>query len=292
MATDTSKITGAADELSAGLAKGGTAAKTLGAEIATAIKSLDSRVAALESGSVTPPDPGDTGGLVTEFTNQPNTKLKIDGRPHYVWGAGRDYGIRNPDPYSLRFEVHQGDKQDWDGGGYCERSQIDAAASPYCPVGGIATVGCSFMFEPGSPNGAPWFVIHEMHNDDPAMPWPNKATSPPVVLELNSSDRLCMVIRHCPSNKDPSNAAGNLTLLRPWTASAAMQRGKWYKWKWEVKNSNDGSGYCKMWIDDQQVANYTGPCGYGYRTYHQCGIYRESRPEIIAATFKNIVAKY
>jgi hypothetical protein len=57
MATDTSKITGAADELSAGLAKGGTAAKTLGAEIANAIKSLDGRVAALESGGVTPPNP-------------------------------------------------------------------------------------------------------------------------------------------------------------------------------------------------------------------------------------------
>ena len=56
MTTDTSKITGAADELSAGLAKGGTAAKTLGAEIANAIKALDTRVTALETDvPVTPP---------------------------------------------------------------------------------------------------------------------------------------------------------------------------------------------------------------------------------------------
>ena len=62
MATDTSKITGAADELSAGLAKGGSAARTLGAEIANAIKSLDARVTAIEGGGETqPPIPPSTG---------------------------------------------------------------------------------------------------------------------------------------------------------------------------------------------------------------------------------------
>ena len=53
MALDTTKITGAADELSAGLAKGGTAAKTLGAEIANAIKALNDRVSTLEAGGGT-----------------------------------------------------------------------------------------------------------------------------------------------------------------------------------------------------------------------------------------------
>ena len=56
MTTDTSKITGAADELSSGLSKGGSAAKTLGQEIANAIAALDGRVSALEAGgSVEPP---------------------------------------------------------------------------------------------------------------------------------------------------------------------------------------------------------------------------------------------
>ena len=55
MTTDTSKITGAADELSAGLDKGGTAAKTFGAEIANAIAALDGRVTALENDVTEPP---------------------------------------------------------------------------------------------------------------------------------------------------------------------------------------------------------------------------------------------
>ena len=55
MATDTTKITGAADDLSDKLTKGGSAAKTFGAEIANAIKSLDGRVAALEAGGTTQP---------------------------------------------------------------------------------------------------------------------------------------------------------------------------------------------------------------------------------------------
>jgi Polysaccharide lyase/Bacterial Ig-like domain len=73
MATDTSKITTAADELSSGLTKGGSAAKTLGQEIANAIASLDSRVTALEEGGGTepiPPEPpsGDTPTIVSART--------------------------------------------------------------------------------------------------------------------------------------------------------------------------------------------------------------------------------
>ena len=62
MTTDTSKITTAADELSSGLTKGGSAAKTLGQEIANAIKALDGRLTALESDVTEPPiePPGGT----------------------------------------------------------------------------------------------------------------------------------------------------------------------------------------------------------------------------------------
>src|SRR4029077_2544606 len=93
MATDTSKITGAADELSAGLAKGGTAAKALGAEIANAIKSLDTRVTALESAEPVPvpPHPGPDPGPVTVTRNvfqQPFGEKSIWNTPLGVGTGG------------------------------------------------------------------------------------------------------------------------------------------------------------------------------------------------------------
>jgi hypothetical protein len=91
MATDTSKITSAADELSAGLAKGGTAAKTLGVEIAAAIKSLDGRVAALEAGgsNPVPPDPQPPSTAMADTVKQ-NTKGQSEAFPT---GVPHDWGF-------------------------------------------------------------------------------------------------------------------------------------------------------------------------------------------------------
>jgi hypothetical protein len=142
MATDTSKITGAADELSAGLAKGGTAAKTLGAEIANAIKLLDTRVTALESAEPVPvpPDPGPEPGPVTITRNvflQPfgeksiwNTPLGVGTGGLEVAGPGRSGGS------IYKYKGNDGPIYEWAGGKTVMYTALDenlivfGAASP------------------------------------------------------------------------------------------------------------------------------------------------------------------
>lgn len=91
MATDTTKITGAADDLSDKLTKGGSAAKTLGSEIANAIKSIDDRVTKLEAGGTAPPI---TGTTKLEDAVKQNTMGQSEGAPHGVptswdWYTGK-----------------------------------------------------------------------------------------------------------------------------------------------------------------------------------------------------------
>ena len=88
MATDTSKITTAADDLSDKMGKGGAAAKTLGAEIVNAIKSLDDEIAALGQG----------GGASSGIEEAPKDG-KTYGRMNASWvDMGSDVTPPNPEP--------------------------------------------------------------------------------------------------------------------------------------------------------------------------------------------------
>jgi hypothetical protein len=301
MATDTTKITGAADDLSDKLTKGGSAAKTLGAEIANAIKSLDDRVSAIEAGATQPPieppiEPpptsGASGGVITEFTQSPGQNFKIDGRAYCVDTAGKSHSMTSPDNKTLRFEVRSGENWAAHDSSSVNRSEADGAPS-IIPYGGIIKLAYKLRIEPGGANTTSWCVIGQFHNDDKGraaelglsqIQW----TSPPFAMELYG-EKFSIMLRHCPTDKNPENGAGNLTLVRAWTASTPVERGRTYDVKWEIKPVNDSSGYLYLRLDNVEVCAYHGPVGYGpWGVYWEFGIYREQNSTPLAATYQNV----
>ena len=284
MATDTSKITTAANDLGDGLAKGGAAAKTLGQEIVNAIKSLDSRVSALEAGGGSnpiPPDPippdtgGPTGGLITNFTNQANKDFLIDNKPVGVHGAGAPWGLKQLDDTTLRYEVRPGDKA-WYDGGTVERSMTSMYVKKNDNE--VVKVAYRLMVEAGPVQNAQWMTLGEMHNDDSQLSY---ATSPYVAVELQGGDRFAMVYRYS------APGSSNIKTATPWKQAANFERGRWYIFELEFKG-NQTAGYLKLKLDGEQVVDYKGPLGYGCRGYWMHGPYREAGSnQTFAAQVKN-----
>ena len=104
------------------------------------------------------------------------------------------------------------------------------------------------------------------------MPW-GVYTSPPIGVEF-VGDKLQFNVLWCPTNQNPSNSAGNLKKVLIRETPQKLTRNAWHTVKIEAKNQNDNSGYYKAWIDGTQVANYSGPVGFGYKVYWECGPYR------------------
>jgi hypothetical protein len=65
----------------------------------------------------------------------------------------------------------------------------------------------------------------------------------------------------------------------------AIQRGHAYDMTVSARFSNDNSGFLKVWRDDVQIVDYSGPIGYGYDVYWKMGIYRAEATETLAADY-------
>jgi hypothetical protein len=227
-----------------------------------------------------PPPSEATGGEITNFTSAPKSHFLIGGHDFGVHTAGRNYSLTNPDRYTLRFEVHQGDHAWYDGSGV-DRAQVEM--SERVPSGTPVNIAYQFLLEAGSPNAAEWLVTSELHNDDEAA---NAATSPPVAIEL-SGDALRVIVRHCPKGQDPSNAAGNVTHLELWTGSP-LARGQFHDIAVKALATGQNSDYLQVSLNGAQVVDYHGPVGYGWPIYFEQGLYRETQPANQAAQFSHL----
>jgi hypothetical protein len=284
MATDTSKITGAADDLSDKLTKGGSAAKTLGAEIANAIKSLDDRVSAIEAGGGTQPPiepPSEsTGGLIADFTGLNERQWKLDGVPVSNQNANtsgnKSWCLQQKDDYTLRFENRQGD--DWDSpyaGTGCNRNEVGVGdGEVYCFADGVEGNGSfTLTVEPGPANKASWCTIVQVHaiSDTPPCPFA-------MGLQQNT-DKLSVVLQ------DP--VGGNNYI---YDTPQGLVRGQAYKIRFQFKMGPSGGGYARVWIDDAQVVNFSGKIGASGNTkyWYKFGIYRGATSETLSMVFKNV----
>lgn len=242
-------------------------------------------------------------GLVTNFTTTPGHYLNVDGDKCEVETAGKTYSLTNPDPYTLRFEVHQGDN--WAGGGdgsYCDRTEIQndtksvsTSWGAKVPAGTPITLDYQFMVEANS-NGSfvntqnhsnGWFVVGQMHNDDIAS---GVGTSPPFAVQMDGN-HLQIVARYVLPGGNPSNSSSALKMLTLWTDPNPIQVGVYNAIGVQANFSNGTGGYLKVSINGTQVVNYQGPLGYGQGTYWEYGIYRSTAPEIAAANYRNMSLK-
>jgi len=227
---------------------------------------------------------------ITSFSATPNNVFDIGGHPYRVETAGQSYSLTAPDAQTLRFEIRPGDHA-WFDSGSVDRAEVDGSAGGYIPSGTPVNIRYQFMVEPNGPNGsftntARWFVTAEMHNADTIS---GVSTSPPFAIQL-AGNHLQVVARYCPTGLDPSNRAGNLTMLTLWTDPNPIQAGQYNKIQIQANVSNTSIGYLDVWVNGTQVVNYHGPLGYGSPTYWEEGLYRNAGPsQTVAASFRDLI---
>jgi Polysaccharide lyase len=225
-----------------------------------------------------------TPGTITSFTTTPKSSLDIGGTGFTVETAGKSYSLTEADSQTLQFEIQPGDQAWFDGGSAVDRSEIQdhTMIATNTPV----NINYQFMVQPGATNTASWFVVAEMHNDDPAA-GANVHTSPPFAIQLDG-EKLQVVARYAPTGEDPSNAAGNVKMLTLWTDSTPIVRGQYYNIQIQSNVSNTSAGYLEVSINGVEVVNYHGPLGYGTPTYWEEGLYRSTASQTVTADYRDL----
>lgn len=267
MTVDTSKITQAANDLGDGLAKGGAAAKTLGGEIVKTFNALDSnmsaleaRVAALEAGSVTPPDPPPDGGGGT-----PPAHDYEDLSHYYKFPTGTvTFSDNNT---TVKCSVARGDHSTWDS--TCDFAGL---SGPNFATGSDIHLDYYFKVDAGDPMTGRWIILGEIHNDDGAL---GRATSPPFSIHCDK-DVLSIV---CIAG---GTSMSNDQWMWPWTDNKKLERGVEHHMQVDAKFTK--TGYLRVTRDGETVVNYTGNLGYGAPTYWMPDIYRSNTNPTVSET--------
>lgn len=275
MATDTSKITGAADDLSDKLTKGGGAAKVLGAEIANAFAAQDARIAALEAGGgggVVPPEPPATGGKITNFSAASSSSFQIDGENVQPQNANKSWSINQVDDYTLRFEVRSGDKWEHDDSSM-NRSEIEFQEQ--YDEGVTMSYSDIITVKAGPPNTSGSNLLVQCHattNVNPTYCPFSIGITPP---EPRENIRIVL--------QEP-NQGWNQVWIMPLVRDKAM------KFDCKVKMGAAGNGKVEVWLDGNQIVDFNGKVGATNSKYYwKCGLYRGQVPETMTAEHKNII---
>ena len=276
MATDTSKITTAANDLGDGLTKGGGAAKTLGSEIANAIKSLDSRVAALEAGggsNPNPPDPGpgpSTDGKIEGFKPASSANYTVGGVSVSNQNANKSWSVTKPDDYTLRFEQRAGDL--WTEGDSTNRSEI--SWGPHWNAGETYKAKFKITLHAGQFT-TDWMTLDQVHD--------TLGIAAPYVIELQN-EKFTILARYIKSGQSSH------TTETVWQGST-VQREKEYAFEVQFKFNPGGGGFLKAWMDGQQIVNYSGQFGFNCsQYYYKNGIYRSKNnfTGTVAVSYRNM----
>jgi hypothetical protein len=273
MATDTSKITGAADDLSDKLTKGGSAAKTLGAEIANAIKSLDSRVSAIEAGGGTQPPvepPGQQVGLITGFVNGSHAeRFKVDDIDVQAENSNKAWNLEKIDDTTLQFETRSGDR--WNNEN-AERTELQY--QPRYNDGQQITVTEKITIMPGANVTASWVTLNQLHAVTNVAP-----TYCPFSFALDPNGDKLQVILQSPQG-------GNNYI---WTAPQSVVRGQEYDLKMVMTMGSTGNGQVDVWLDGAQIVNFRGAVGATNSQYYwKIGLYRGLAAETTIVRHRNV----
>lgn len=241
--------------------------------------------------TTTPPEPpvesgGPTGGLITTFSAKSNTDTIIDGIRYRAWNNNQAHCLQKVDDYTLRFEMRPGDRStDTGDSSSVNRDGSDGYQKRY-PDNKVIKFAYRIMIEPGAPQNVPWFVLGQYTTDE------NNATggnSPIFATEL-TGEKFSAVLRYCRPGGNPSNNSPDLHEKTVWKQSNNLVRGQWYVFEIECK-TNQTAGYLKIKMDGVEVANYSGPIGFGNNgNYWAFGLYRAADPSVtIIAHYKNMM---
>jgi hypothetical protein len=270
MTTDTSKITQAANDLSSGLAKGGTAAKALGVEIVNVFDAQDASIAALEV-------------RITALENAPPTEPPIeppveeipppdhpyeDLTTYYKFPTGT---VTFPDNNTVRCQVDRGDHATWDAS--CDFAGL---SGPTFATGSNVHLDYYFKVEAGADMTGNWVILGEVHNDDGAL---GRATSPPLSIHCDKDHLGVVAIAG-------GSSMSNDQWMWPYNDPNKIERDRDYHMHVDVKFTKDG--YLKVTRDGEVLVDYRGNIGYGAPTYWMPDIYRSASSETTAVVFSRM----
>lgn len=231
-------------------------------------------VTATDPDDGTAPPSGGPTGLITNFAAANRSTIKLDGVNSTVQNGNYAWSIKNPDPYTLRFEVRSGDHwPDYGGEGTNERSEISILKN--YPAQTQINIDYLFTVEPGPAETSSWMLINQMHDTSEG--------SPPLAVYMER-DKMVISLRYLAA------AGGAETPLDIWRDPNMTVRGQTYHMLIKVKFDPAGNGLLDVWRDDVQIVNYRGPIGIADATYYwKQGIYRSKSPETYAAIFSKAI---
>jgi polysaccharide lyase-like protein len=224
-----------------------------------------------------PPDPTNTNGKITNFSGNNGATIKIDNVDCWVENANKSYSLGNPDPYTLRFEVHKGDAWVNQGSTAPDRSEIDRGSVRFSE-GQETTAEFFLKIEAGSRNTAPWLCLNQLHYTESA------SYGIPYGLEMaNGVDKFQVMGR-------AKNSSGAVIDVLRWIDTATFERGRTYQFKTTYMSSSSNNGKLYVWKDGVKVVNYNGNLGYGpsSQVYWKWGVYRGTAAENLITVVKNI----
>jgi hypothetical protein len=226
-----------------------------------------------------PPPDTNTAGLITNFNPVNGGGFQVGGIECFNNNANKSWSIKQLDDYTLRFEVRQGDQ--YSSTGYTDppnanRSEIAFYHGDFRPAGKELEVSEIITVQPGPISTAGWMDFCQLHaeSDNPSSPF---------YIELEPDTEKLRVIAQSPAD------GWILVYLAP----KPIVRGKPMNLIYRVKMSpNDNNGYIRVWLDGEQIVDWSGRCGAASGGYYwKLGAYRENVSETITVDHSHIAIK-
>jgi hypothetical protein len=222
-----------------------------------------------------PPPESNTTGLITNFKAASGARYQVGGIDCWNDNANKAWSIKQLDDYTLRFEVRQNDRYSSDPAD-SNRSEVVFYHGDFRPAGRELELSETITVQPGPVSTASWMNLCQLHAE---------ANSPPspFYIELKTDTDKLQVIAQSPTDG----------WIQAYLAPKPIVRGKPMNLIYRVKMSpNDDSGYIRVWLDGEQIVDWSGRCGAmsgGY--YWKLGAYRENVSETITVDHSHIALK-
>ena len=230
------------------------------------------------SGSITYADPlpVNTKGKITNFKKNNAEVWQIDGKNVGNQNASKAWSLTQLDDYAVRLEVRAGDL--WVNPHYNDagnnRNEVaygDLNGATIYPEGVQLNLSMTVTIEPGPVSTSGWCDLAQLHSTTNTPP-------SPFYINLDKGDFLNVIIQ-----------SPTIPYKSIYRSPQPVVRGKAMNLRAEVMMKPAGGGYARVWLDNVQIANYTGAIGatgsqYGWKF----GLYRGEVPETLSAVFRNV----
>lgn len=222
-----------------------------------------------------PVAPPSTAGLITNFTAVNAQVWQIDGanvvNQNANQSGGTPWALQMVDSHAVRLEVRQGDFWQGDTGNNRNEVSIGLDLSDCWAAGVQFNMNFTLTINPGPVSTASFFDLCQVHatTDTPPSPF---------YINLDAGDFLNVLIQ-----------SPTVSLQSIYLSPSPIVRGQDYDIRCQVLMGPGGGGYARVWIDDVQVANFSGAIGAtGSLYWSKFGLYRGLAPETVSAVFRNV----